>query len=147
MKTIERKGFRLRSGVAAGLTCVVWLASACSAGISKESVAPGRPMSANFHSWLLDHTASYVEVSDVACPDVSADNVEIICSFTGTIPPKTKIPEDNGLGLPAFSDSRAVLHDFSCTVQIVSDDVIDLVRCPTSIGWIFVKKKKKDHVA
>lgn len=148
MKKFGTKDYRLRTGAAAGLTCAALLASACSVGITKEeSVTPARPVSAKFHSWLVDHTASYLELSDVACPDITADNVEIICSFTATIPPKTKIPEDNGLGLPAFSDSSATLHDFPCTVQILADDVIDLVRCPTSIGWLFVKKKKKDRVA
>ena len=105
-----------------------------------------RPMSSQFQSWLTDHTAKYVTLSQVSCPDLTGEQTETTCQFTGEIAAMAKIPADNGLGLSPQSKTSTTLHDFTCTVRVDNHDQIDLVRCPTSIGWIFVNPPKKPAV-
>lgn len=126
---------------AVALIALSALSVACGAHSAPEHPS-AQPMTAPFASWLSDHTAHYVTITDVSCPDLSNKATEILCQFTGTIAPHTKIPDDNGLGLPPQSDDPVYLHDFTCTVQVDDAHSIDLVRCPTSIGWIFVRPKK-----
>lgn len=83
-------------------------------------------------------------INEATCPDLPNGATEVVCQFTGTIAPHTKLPDDNGLGLAPISDDPVYLHDFTCTVRLDNSDSIDLVRCPTSIGWIFVRQKSKN---